>query len=146
MPEPTGDHTQSITLRHYLAVLKRRKWTVVLALIAVPAAAVIFSLHQQRLYQASAEVMVNNQDLVATLTDVNNGNNSQINPDRYLQTQAKLARVSTVVRRTLTASGRGSEGAGSFLSRSAVTPASNADTMGMAVLDHNPTLAVALAT
>jgi len=146
MPELPDDHTQNVTLRHYLAVLRRRKWTVVLAIIAVPAAAVLFSLHQQRLYQASAEVMVNNQDLVATLTGVNSGITSQTDADRYLQTQAKLARVSTVVRRTLTASGRGSEGAGSFLSRSAVTPASNADTMGMAVLDHNPTLAVALAT
>ena len=123
MPEPTGDHTQSITLRHYLAVLRRRKWTVVLATIAVPAVAVLFSLHQQKLYQASAEVMVNNQDLVATLTNVNSGNSSQINPDRYLQTQAKLARVPTVVRRTLIAAGLGTEGVDSFLSRSSVTPA-----------------------
>jgi len=146
MPELPGDHTQNVTLRHYLAVLRRRKWTVVLAIIAVPAAAVLFSLHQQRIYQASAEVMVNRQDLVATLNGDNSGNISQTDADRYLQTQAKLARVSTVVRRTLIAAGLGSEGVESFLSRSTVTPASNADTMGMAVRDHNPTLAVKLAT
>jgi succinoglycan biosynthesis transport protein ExoP len=146
MPEPTGDPTQNVTLRHYLAVLRRRKWTVVLATIAVPAAAVLFSLHQQKLYQASAEVMVNNQDLVATLTNVNGGSISQTDADRYLQTQAKLARVPTVVRRTLIAAGLGTEGVDSFLSRSSVTPASNADTMGMAVRDANSTRAAGLAT
>jgi capsular exopolysaccharide synthesis family protein len=121
-------------------------WIIVMALVIVPLAAVLLSLNQQKLYQASAEVMVSNQDLAATLTNTNNGNSSQINPDRYLQTQAKLARVSTVVRRTLSASGLGSEAVDSFLSRSSVAPAANADTMGMAVRDHNPMLAVALAT
>ena len=146
MLETTGDHTQSVTLRHYLAVLRRRKWTIVAALVIVPLAALLFSLHQQKLYKASAEVMVSNQDLAASLTNISSGSTSQVTPDRYLQTQAKLARVSTVVRRTLDAAGLPDEGVTSFLSRSSVTPSSNADIMVMAVRDGNPTLAAGLAT
>lgn len=146
MPELPSDQAQSVTLRHYLAVLRRRKWIIVTALVFVPLAAVLFSLSQQKLYQASAEVMVNNQDLAATLTNLNSANTSQTDADRYLQTQAKLARVPTVVRRTLNAAGLAKESVASFLSRSSVTPSSNADIMEMAVRDGSPTLAATLAS
>lgn len=146
MSELSSEQAQSVTLRHYLAVLRRRKWIIVAALVIVPLAAVLFSLQQQKLYQASAEVMVNNQDLAAALTDVNSANSSQTTPDRYLQTQAKLARVPTVVRRTLNAAGLASETVGSFLARSSVAPSLNADIMSMAVRDGDPALAAKLAT
>ena len=51
----TGGHVgHAATLRDYLHVVQRRKWIILTAVVLVPAAAVAFSLHQQKLYQASA--------------------------------------------------------------------------------------------
>ena len=81
-----SDNAQSITLSHYLAVLRRRKWIIAVALVIVPLAVVLFSLRQERLYQASAKVTVSSQDLAAALTGVSSGNTSQVDPARSLLT------------------------------------------------------------
>ena len=60
---------------------------VVLAALLVPLAAVAFSLHQQRLYEASAEVLLNSQNPAATLPGTPSMGLSQ-DPERITQTQA----------------------------------------------------------
>ena len=62
----SGHAEHSATLRDYLHVLRRRKWLVILAVFLVPAAAIGFSLHQQKLYQASAQVLLSTQNLAAS--------------------------------------------------------------------------------
>ena len=64
-PTPTEAET---TLRDYLDVVKRRKWVILQALVLVPAAAIAFSLTQTKLYEASAEVLISQQNLAAALT------------------------------------------------------------------------------
>ena len=44
------------TLNDYIAVIRRRKWVVIQAMILVPVAAVLLSLHQHKLFQSSAQV------------------------------------------------------------------------------------------
>ena len=62
------------------------------ALVAVPLAAVLFSLHQQKLYQTSAEVLLSSQNFAASLTGVTDPSLNQ-QADRGAQTQADLALV-----------------------------------------------------
>ncbi|MFN2471330.1 MAG: Wzz/FepE/Etk N-terminal domain-containing protein, partial [Gaiellaceae bacterium] len=57
-----------LTLRDYLSVVRRRKWTIVLVLFAVPIAAVGFSLRQEPLYSASADVFINRDNPVLVVT------------------------------------------------------------------------------
>jgi len=91
MPEELhSDNAQSVALGRYLAVLKRRKWIIAAAMIIVPPAAALFSLGQERLYQASAEVLLSRQNLAANLTGVTDPTLNQ-QADRVAQTQADLA-------------------------------------------------------
>ena len=59
--------TDAVTLHDYLRVVRRRKWIVVLAALLLSLAALAFSLHQQRLYEASADVLLNSQNASATV-------------------------------------------------------------------------------
>ena len=54
--------TDAVTLHDYLRVVRRRKWMVVQAALLLSLAALAFSLHQQRLYEASADVLLNSQN------------------------------------------------------------------------------------
>jgi hypothetical protein len=57
-----GARTGATSLAAHLGVIRRRLPLVIIALIVAPAAAVAFSLQQQRLYQASAQVLITNQN------------------------------------------------------------------------------------
>ena len=52
------DDSQEIDLRDYLAVLRRRKWSVLLSVAVVVLAAVAASLVQNPVYEASADVLL----------------------------------------------------------------------------------------
>ena len=58
-----GPGDDARTLTDYLRVLRRRKWIVVVAVVLAPLAAVLVSVRQQHVYQASAEVLLNRQNL-----------------------------------------------------------------------------------
>jgi succinoglycan biosynthesis transport protein ExoP len=55
---PPVEDPEEIELRDYLAVLRRRKWTVLLSVAVVVAAALAVSLAQTPVYQASADVLL----------------------------------------------------------------------------------------
>jgi polysaccharide biosynthesis transport protein len=78
---------QASTLRDYLQIARRRRW-IILAVVAVTTlGAAFFSLRQDELYEASAEVLVRS------------GFDSSQSPERVLQTQADLAAASSEVAR-----------------------------------------------
>jgi tyrosine-protein kinase len=140
------DASDSTTLRDYLNVVRRRKWIILLALVLVPAAAILFSLQQERLYQANAEVLIGRQNLAASLTGTVDPTVYQ-QADRIIQTQANLARVPDVARRVLEEAGiAGSETPREFLSRSSVSAKQNADLLEFKVTDPSPRRAAELAT
>jgi uncharacterized protein involved in exopolysaccharide biosynthesis len=93
--ESPGD---AVTLHDYLRVVRRRWWILVAAALLATAGAVGYSLHQQKLYSASAQVLLNSQNLAAEISNVTVPN---VDPARVAQTQAGVARVPTVAIRAL---------------------------------------------
>ena len=141
----TGGHAaHAATLRDYLHVVQRRKWIILTAVVLVPLAAVAFSLHQQKLYQASSQVLLSSQNLANQLTGTQStGINLQ--PDRIAQTQADVARVPAIAQRVLARVGATGLTVQQFLSDSSVSTATNADILTFDVTNHDPTLARKLA-
>jgi Mrp family chromosome partitioning ATPase/capsular polysaccharide biosynthesis protein len=132
------------TLRDYLRVVRRRKWIIVMAVVLVPAGAVAFSLQQQKLYRASADVLLNQQNLGTQLNGIPDPTVYQ-QPDRKAQTQADLAGGPAVARRAIADAGlAGLRPTVELLSSSSVTAKQNADLLHFAVTDSNPTFAVRL--
>src|SRR5438270_1575476 len=136
-----GTHAgHAATLRDYLHVVRRRKWIILQAVVLVPAAAIAFSLHQQKLYQASSKVLLSTQNLAAQLTGTQNTGVNEPQTE-IVQTQAAVARVPTIAQHVL----RRVPGTGltvnTFLARSSVSAAATADLLTFDVVSHSPTLA-----
>jgi tyrosine-protein kinase len=136
--------TEQPQLRDYLGILGRRKWIMLIPLVVVPLVAVFLSMREQPLYQDSAEVLLNRQDLVASLTNIEDP--SLVDADRNAQTQAQLARVPEVARRVVEALGLRDRGPYDFLGQSFVSASEVSDLLTFSVVDANPELASRLAT
>lgn len=134
----------SLTLRDHLRVLRRRKWVFLQVLAVVPLAAVLFSLNQTPLYRASAEVLLNRDDLAASLTSA--AVPVYQDPIRLVQTQADLARVPAVAEEVLRVTGVRGMSPDSFLAASSVSTRQNADLLEFSVSNQDPGLAQRLAT
>jgi tyrosine-protein kinase len=132
------------TLRDYLHVVQRRKWIILQAVVLVPLAAVLFSLNQQKLYEAQAQVLLSSQNLAAQLTNTQStGINLQ--PDRIAQTQAGVARVPAVAQRVVERVPEANLTGDEFLGASSVSTSPNADLLTFSVTNHDPSLARRLA-
>ncbi len=143
---PTGEEqARPLTLAEYLAVLRRRKWIILQTLVLVPAAAVLLSLQQERLYRASAEVLLSRQSLAAALTGTPDPTMAQ-DPERFAHTQAALARAPQLAERVIRASGVEGVTGGDLLANSTVTAKPNADLLVFEVTERDPDLAARLAT
>ena len=86
-----------------MRILWQRKWIALIPIILVPLAALYFSFNQERLYEASSEVTVRNQN--ATLNALGVPGVYE-DPDRFLQTEVQIARTPVVARRAVRASRR----------------------------------------
>src|SRR5262245_7981230 len=132
------------TLRDHLQIPKRRKWIVPSAVVAVPAAAVVFSLQQQSKYQASAEVLLSRQNLPAALNNVADPNLG-VQADRLAQTQADLARVPPVMKLALERTGVTMDTT-AFADASSVSAKTDADLLVFKFTSSDRPLAARLAT
>lgn len=138
----SGDITQqhASTLGDYLGIVRRRKWLVVQAIVLVPLAAIVFSLHQTKLYEASAQVFLSRQDLASTLTGAQDPTLSEQQPE-ITQTQADIARVPAIATQVLAqvkGSGLSVQG---FLASSSVSSPTNADLLTFGVTNSSTSLA-----
>ncbi|MBA3735465.1 MAG: hypothetical protein H0W90_09775 [Actinobacteria bacterium] len=122
---------------------RRHRLIILETIVFVPLIAVLVSLHQPRLYSASAEVLLSTQNLATQLNGIPDPNIYQ-SPDRTAQTQALLARVPEVAMRTVQAAGVRLS-SDSFLANSSVTPKTNANLLDFTVQDHSRMLATRLA-
>src|SRR3954471_11034652 len=59
-------------LSDYLRVVRRRKWYIIGTAILVAGLAVVFSLREQKAYQAQSQVWLNRQDLAGAVTGTPN--------------------------------------------------------------------------
>jgi Mrp family chromosome partitioning ATPase/capsular polysaccharide biosynthesis protein len=136
-----GEHP--LSLRDYLGVLRRHKWIILICVVLFPLAAVALSLRQQRLYEATAEVLISHQNLAASLGGLQQ---DFTEADRLAQTQASLARVPEVAKRALAAARVTSLTADELLNDSKVSTQPNADLLDFSVTNRSRTLAERLAT
>jgi Mrp family chromosome partitioning ATPase len=91
------------TLRHYLEAVWRRKWVALVPIVLVPLVVLLGSLRQDALYEASADVLVNRQEVATTALI---GQTPALDDaERTMETQTRLARVPVVAERTLDAAG-----------------------------------------
>jgi tyrosine-protein kinase len=137
-----ADSNAVLTLRDYVEVLKRRRWVVLLPLLVVPVVAVLVSLRQPALYEASAQVLISHESLATQLEGLSDP--TADNPERDAQTQAQLARVPEVARRALEAA-QLDRSPSDLLGASSVTPTPETDLLIFRVQDADPDVAASLA-
>lgn len=118
--------SSSRTLGDYVEVLQRGKLVIIIMAVLVPVVAVLLTSFQKPVYEASAEVALQQDDLAATLLGVSGGAAGG-QPERFTQTQARLARSPEIARMTLKAVGPSELDPQSFLRDSRVEPSLDAD-------------------
>jgi Mrp family chromosome partitioning ATPase len=134
----------AVTLHDYLRVVRRRKWVVVQITLLLPLAAVAFSLHQQRLYEASADVLLSSESAAATVSGTSLTGLSQ-EPERITQTQARVARMPEVVRDAIQQVSGADLTVTDLLAESSVSNSPATDVLTFSVTSPDATLATKLA-
>lgn len=139
---------EASTFSDFLRVLRRRKLIIIQAAIIVPVIAVVLSVRKPHLYEATAAVLISNQNLAATLAGVPY-TSSSTDPTQFAQTQAFLASSPTVADLVVaenTAKGKAalpSMTRGTLLSQLSVGPASDPDLLRFSYTSLDPLRAVA---
>lgn len=133
-------------LIEYLRIVRRRAWIVVLCVVLAPCAALAFSLTQSYKYKASAQVLLNEQNLAASLAGVQVQNQTaQAAPERVVETQAQLASTPPVAASVLHVLGlERNRTPAQLLASTSIVAEPNADILDISVTDHNATRAVRL--
>lgn len=128
----------------YLAILWRHKWIVVPLVVLPTAAAFLLSHQQERMYQGTAEVLLQRQNLANALTNLPDPSTGSADAIRLLETQASVAR-SINVAKLVVADGRNpGVSADDVLARSKVVAERNADLLKFSVEHPDPATAVRL--
>jgi len=135
--------TDAVTLQDYLRVVRRRKWMVVQAALLLTLAAVAFSLHQQALYEASADVLLSAENVSSAVPGSVSGLSQD--PERTTQTQAQVARVPAIVQGALDRVDAPGMTVADFLANSSVSSSPTSDILTFAVTNPDSALARQLA-
>ena len=122
----------TLTVADYVGIVRRRAWVIAETTVLLAAVAFLFSVQQAKLYQSSAQMLISRQDLGAALTGLPNPDAS-VDPVRLAQTQAQLARVPEVARRTVIAARIPGLTPSQFLASSDVSASSSADLLTFTV-------------
>lgn len=141
---PIEPHPRQLGLSDYLAILDRRKWVIIQSTLIVAVVAFILSAQQEKVFGASAEVLLSRQNLSNVITGVTSPD-VYVDPERFAQTQAGLARAPAVAERAIEESELTSRTPGELLASSSVRPRGNADLLLFTVEDREPAVATRLA-
>lgn len=133
----------SPNLAYYLRVLARRKWVLLPPLLLVPTLAFFLSSQQTSQYQASADVLLNRQDLVATASDIPTP--GFVDPERLAATQSALADSPVLAQRVVDEGKIPGVTVGDVLESVSVAPRSNADVLSFVVQGTDPNTVTQLA-
>jgi Mrp family chromosome partitioning ATPase/capsular polysaccharide biosynthesis protein len=136
--------TDAVTLHDYLRVVRCRKWIIVEAALLLTLAAVAFSLHQERRYEASADVLLSAENLSATVPGTSLNGLSQ-DPERTTQTQAHVARAPAVIQGALDQVSGTNLSVADFLASSSVSTSPTSDILTFSVANPDAGLARKLA-
>jgi polysaccharide biosynthesis transport protein len=130
------------TVADYLAILRRRKWIVLLPPIWAAVVAYVLSAGQSPVYRATSQVLLNSQTVVSSVTGVDPAAGD---PARFLTTQAQIARSFALAKRVAGASGVPGMTAEQVLGESSVRPSEDSDVVFIDVEDEDPDAAVNVA-
>ena len=128
---------RDVALRDRLRALYRHKRVLFVTMVLVLAATAAFTATQQKLYTATSQVVLSQQNLAAALTNTEQYTGLTITPNYITQTQADVAR-SPQLAEQVAGSLKLPETPASFLARSSVSPLANADLLEFSVSDPNP--------
>jgi non-specific protein-tyrosine kinase len=132
------DHRGDKGVGDYVSVLRRRKWIVLLAMTAAPAAAVALSLQQPKLFSASADILLTSAATGAQ-SPVTGAGTSDI------ATQLQVAGAPVVAERVLRSTGLTSRTAGQIRGEASFGPVGAANVLRVSITDRSPSIAVTLA-
>ena len=130
------------TLRYYLEPLWRRKWILLAPVVVILLVTIVATIRQADLYESSADVFVNRQELAST--SLVGQTPALDNPDRTMQTHVRLARAPLVMERTLRAANASRITVSTLLANSSIFPL--ADILRFEVSDRDPARAARLAS
>ena len=130
------------SLLDYLNVLSRRKWTFLATFLLVPLVAVVISLRQTPVYEATADVLLK----PPTASDIGGVQTGTVDPARFAETQALLARVPDVAQAALGKVPEADLTVEQFLKKSGVAPTLGSDYLTFSFKSSDSDLATALAT
>ena len=133
------------TIADYLTIVRRYKWLIAVTALIVPVVAFAFSVQQDKVYRASADVLLSQQDLASVLSGIQ-ATSTATDPDRYVRTQSELARIPTVASRALRNAGLTDISPSQLLLSSSVTPRENTDILAFSVDNQDGARAAVLAT
>ena len=128
------------TVADYLAILRRRKWIVLLPPIWAAVVAYLLSTGQSPVYRATSEVLIDR-----SLIGISGGDVTQGDVQRYLTTQARIARSPDLAKRVAAASGVANMTPGRVLGESSVAAAGDSDVLFFSVEDEDPGAAARVA-
>jgi tyrosine-protein kinase len=141
---PDSRSAEQRTLGDYIAILRRRIWVVLPAIVLVGGLAYGHSTSQHKVYRASAEILLSRQSISSIVTGVQN-QDALADPVRFAQTQAELAQSPEVAQQAVTRAAVAGQTASGLLQNSRVTPSVNADLLRFTVDGSDPAIAARLA-
>ena len=118
------------TVVDYLAILRRRKWIVIVPVLVAGLSAFLVSSRQAPEYRASAEVLVDTTNLPS-------------DPERFMKTLAGISRSPELARQV--AAELPGMTPGAVLDQTAVAPSAGADLLSVTAIDSREAMAVRLA-
>jgi tyrosine-protein kinase len=131
------------TLAGHVSVLRRRKWSLLLVVVAVPLAACAYAVQQPARYRASSDVVLDRNDVSSAIANPLAG---FVDPARVAATQVDVARSPALLRKVVAAADVPGATSQRLLAHSDVSPRANADVLRFSVVDGSPQVAIRLAT
>ena len=131
------------TVADYLAILRRRKWMVLIPPVVAGVVAFFVASSHHPLYQAKSSILVNTQSVVSAIANISSP--SAGDPTRFLTTQASIARSPDLANRIVAAAGVPGLTPGRVLRESYVNPSSTSDILYVGVTDRSAAVATRLA-
>jgi Mrp family chromosome partitioning ATPase/capsular polysaccharide biosynthesis protein len=133
-----------LSIRDYVALLRRRKWIIIIAIVVAPAAAYAFAARQPAVYQATATVATKEGNLAATVSGIQD-NSFYADPNRLAATQIALAETPAVAKSVLNRAGIKNGDPNALLGSTTISADPNADILYFTITDNDRQRAALLA-
>jgi Mrp family chromosome partitioning ATPase/capsular polysaccharide biosynthesis protein len=129
------------TLADYRAVIRRRKWVVIVLPVVAAATAWVLAHGQSSLYRATAQVLVSRSNAASAVTSVDP---TVYDATRFLATQADIARSPEVAARVVKAADVPGVSPDQLLGETSIAADPNADVLYVSVSSSSPSAATRL--